>query len=69
MFYLKFFITLNDLIVLFLDECLQFIIIFEVVIYLTAPGLSSSLWDLHSSLRHMGSLEVAFELLVIAHGI
>ena len=54
---------------LLLDECLQFIIIFEVVIYLTVPGLSSSLWDLHSSLRHAGSLDVAFKLLVMARGI
>ena len=35
-----------------------------VSLYLAVPGLSCSTWDLQSSLWHLGSLVVAFELLV-----
>ena len=48
---------------------LVFVFFFSSLIYLTASGLSCSMWDLQTLLWHSGSLVAACEPLAAAYGV
>lgn len=59
--------VLGTLIRDFLFLVLKIFILF--IIYLAAPGLSGSMWDLRFSLRHAIPLLAACRLLAVTYGI